>query len=151
MPCYCFVSCFDENGNNNPVRCDGECDEGKDFCRRHIISFTNKSRNIRVSENTIELLAPSSKRVIMDDGRYRENTKYFNGWKFMLQPDTGYQWIFVYYMVKRIEQKIKRFENYTPAYKIQRAWRRCVSNPWYKVCKDRLLKEFCDSSELLAA
>ncbi len=28
------------------------------------------------------------------------------------------------------------------AYQIQKAWRRCISNPKYKMCRDRLDKEF---------
>jgi hypothetical protein len=30
------------------------------------------------------------------------------------------------------------------ANKIKRAWKRCISNPSYKICKSRLLREFSE-------
>lgn len=41
-------------------------------------------------------------------------------------------------------QFLKRLAISFKATRIQRAWRRCISNPAYKVCQKRLLKEFRD-------
>lgn len=37
------------------------------------------------------------------------------------------------------------------AFVIQKQWRKCVSNPDYKVCKDRLLREFSDLKRVQAS
>ncbi len=39
---------------------------------------------------------------------------------------------------------MKRFEHFFDVIKIQRAWRRCISDPNYNVCRKRLLREFCE-------
>lgn len=36
----------------------------------------------------------------------------------------------------------RRIWQYIPATKLQRAWRRCISDPGYKVCRRRLEREF---------
>lgn len=37
---------------------------------------------------------------------------------------------------------LDKFENFLPAVKIQRSWKRCVSDPSYQVCRKRLMNEF---------
>lgn len=41
--------------------------------------------------------------------------------------------------------------NYLPAAIIQRAWRRCITNPAYKVCRDRLWREASEIGEVVCS
>jgi hypothetical protein len=41
-------------------------------------------------------------------------------------------------------EKVVRFTRRICAKKIQRAWRRAVSDPEYKICRDRLMKEYSE-------
>lgn len=142
--CYCYVpACeFLECGRGcEMIPCSEPPHAGTDFCNFHLITYNLRCNNIVMSEDRISYVAPVSKRVIMDDTWFRKNERYFRGYESKLMPGNSYTWIFVYHMVKRIEKKLKRFENYWAAQRIQRAWRRCVSDPNYKVCKDRLTRE----------
>lgn len=42
---------------------------------------------------------------------------------------------------------LQKIHNYIPAAKIQRAWRRCISDPRYYMCEARLLREFYELME----
>jgi hypothetical protein len=101
--------------------------------------------SMRVTSDRISFVSPTG-RVILDDTWFRKNERYFKGYQNKLIPGCSYTWVFVYFMVKRIEAKLKRFENYTPATIIQRTWKRCITNPEYSMCRKRLFKEFesCD-------
>lgn len=39
---------------------------------------------------------------------------------------------------------LNKLENYLPATKIQRTWKRCISDPRYYMCERRLLREYND-------
>ncbi len=95
---------------------------------------------MRVETDRIKYVSPSGT-VIMDDTWFRRNERYFKGYQSKLIPGSSNSCIFVYYMVKRIEAKLKRFENYWAAQRIQRAWKRCISDPYYTLCKKRLERE----------
>ena len=145
--CYCFVPKCDflECGLGcEVVQCPETAIPGFDFCKFHTITYNIRNVNIRVTDDRISYVAPVSGRVIMDDTWFRKNERYFRGYESKLMPGNSYTWIFVYHMVKRIEARLKRFEGYIPATKIQRAWKRCISNPSYKACRDRLTREFGD-------
>ena len=148
--CYCFVpTCgFLECGVecSKRVQCSEPPVSGFDFCKFHLVVYNTRSANIMVTDDRVAYVAPVSKRVIMDDTWFRKNERYFRGYENKLMPGNSYTWIFVYHMVKRIEKKLKRFENYWAAQRIQRAWRRCISDPSYKVCRRRLDREFHEGS-----
>lgn len=147
--CYCYVPrCeFLECGLGcEVVPCPEPPREGTDFCKFHLITFGIRTCNIIVDSDRVSYVAPVTKRVIMDDTWFRKNERYFNGYQSKLMPGNSYTWIFVYYMVKRIEKRLKRFENYWAAHRIQRSWRRCISDPSYKVCRRRLIREFHEGS-----
>lgn len=137
--CYCYVACSD-----NCTTCIRPCNEtpvpGKDFCKFHLIQYNIKMNSIRVSENSVSYVSPSG-RVIMDDTWFRRNERYFKGYETKLIAGSNYTWIFVYHMIKRIEAKLKRFDGYIPATKLQRAWKRCISDPSYQICRKRLVRE----------
>lgn len=42
---------------------------------------------------------------------------------------------------------LERLKNYIPASKIQRAWKRCITDPKYYMCEKRLLREFNQMTE----
>lgn len=145
--CYCYVpKCeFLTCGTGcERVPCNEPPIEGQDFCKFHMITYNIRNANIRVTDDSVAYVAPVSGRVIMDDTWFRKNERYFRGYESKLMPGNSYTWIFVYHMVKRIEKRLKRFENYIPATKLQRAWRRCVSDPNYKMCRNRLAKEYSE-------
>ncbi len=48
----------------------------------------------------------------------------------------------VYIAEWRNPDVFRRIWQYIPATRIQRAWRRCVSDPGYRVCRGRLEREF---------
>ena len=48
----------------------------------------------------------------------------------------------MYTMEKLIEKKLERFKHFFDAVKIQRTFKRAMSNPNYKMCRNRLLNEF---------
>ena len=48
----------------------------------------------------------------------------------------------MYTMEKLIEKKLARFKHFFDAVKIQRTFKRAMSDPNYKMCKNRLFKEF---------
>ena len=123
------------------------CDtlEGFDWCKKHLIMFNIKKNNIRVTEDKVAYVAPISGRVILDDTWFRKNERLFRGWETKIIPSSSsYTWIFVYYMMKRIEKRLTRVYESIHARKIQRAWRRCISDPNYQVCKRRLVREFSE-------
>lgn len=64
---------------------------------------------------------------------YRYKLKFITSYKYMSR---------MYEMEKCIEKKLARFKNYFDAVKIQRAFKRAISNPEYQMCKTRLLREF---------
>lgn len=140
--CYCYVACCD-HWNTCIEPCNGEPFNGTDFCKYHLIQFNVKKNSIRVEPDRVSYVSPSG-RVIMDDTWFRRNERYFKGYQSKLIAGSNYTWIFVYYMVKRIEAKLKRFEGYIPATKLQRAWKRCISDPNYLMCRKRLQREAND-------
>jgi hypothetical protein len=78
----------------------------------------------------------------MDDDWFRRNERYFKGYQSKLIAGSSYTWIFVYYMVKRIEARLKSIEKSIKARRIQQKWRECISNPNYLACRRRLVHEF---------
>jgi hypothetical protein len=48
----------------------------------------------------------------------------------------------MYEMEKLIERKLARFKHFFDAVKIQRAFKRAISDPEYRMCRNRLLREF---------
>ena len=68
---------------------------------------------------------------------YRYKLKYITSYKYMSQ---------MYTMEKCIENKLARFKHFFDAVKIQRVFKRAMSNPEYQMCRTRLLREF--TSEL---
>jgi Leu/Phe-tRNA-protein transferase len=45
-------------------------------------------------------------------------------------------------MEKYIEKTLSRFKNFFDVVKIQRSFKRAMSNPEYRMCRNRLLTEF---------
>lgn len=138
--CYCYVT-YCNHCDTHIERCSNEPFNGTDFCKDHLIYFNLSMNNMSVTPDRISFLSPTGK-VILDDTWFRKNERYFKGYETKLIPGCAYTWVFVYFMVKRIEAKLKRFEFYTPVTKIQRVWKRCITNPEYIMCKKRLQKEF---------
>ena len=100
--------------------------------------FNLKSKNIRVTEDRVSYVSPMNGRTILDDTWFRMNERFFRGIESKLIPSTSsYTWIFVYYMVKRIQERIRSIH----ARRIQRQWRESISNPNYALCKKRLMNE----------
>lgn len=136
--CYCYVERL-----GAIVPCAELPHEGTDFCKNHLMIFNLKTRNVIVSEKNVSYVNPRTGQTIMDDTWFRRNERFFRGHDSKLVAgSSSYTWIFVYYMIKRIEQKLKRFEHYTQASLIQRTWRRCISDPNYMMCRKRLAGEF---------
>lgn len=122
--------------------CSDQAHEGFDFCKKHQILFNLKSNNIKITKDKVSYVAPISGRVILDDTWFRTNERFFRGYETKLIPSQGsYTWVFVYHMVKRIEKRIERIKMSMSARKIQVAWRRCISDPSYKTCRTRLVRE----------
>lgn len=142
--CYCYVDHLD----THVEPCSREPINGTDFCKEHLIQFNLRMNSMRVTPDRIKFVSPTG-RVILDDTWFRKNERYFNGYQNKLIPGYSYTWIFVYHMIKRIESKLQRFESYIQATKIQRAWKRCITNPEYTMCKDRLKREFCEQDQIL--
>lgn len=142
--CYCFVTECDFLGCK-VVPCKEAPLNGTDFCKFHLIQFNVKKNSIRVDPDRVSYVSPTG-RVIMDDTWFRRNERYFKGYESKLIAGSSYTWIFVYHMVKRIEAKLKRFEGYIPATKLQRAWKRCISDPNYLMCRRRLMREILEST-----
>ncbi len=46
------------------------------------------------------------------------------------------------------EQKILAFKKHTSVKKVQKRWREIISNPSFKTCKKRLIREFGEMSEM---
>lgn len=148
--CYCFVPKCDFMEPRplsslygcEIVPCTEAPVHGSDFCKFHAIAYNARCRNIRIDEDRIRYVAPVSGRTIMDDTWFRKNERFFRGYETKLVPGNSYTWIFVYHMVKRVEKKLQRFDRYWAAYRIQRAFKRSISDPNYKMCRDRLMREF---------
>ena len=137
--CYCYVERY-----GTIVPCDQIPHGGSDFCKNHLMIFNMKSKNIRVTENRVSYVSPMNGRTILDDTWFRNNEKFFRGFESKLIPSTSsYTWIFVYYMIKRIQERIRAIH----AKRIQRRWRECIGNPEYRICRARLTKE---ASELMS-
>jgi hypothetical protein len=66
---------------------------------------------------------------------YRYKLKYITSYRYMSR---------MYEMEKFIERKLARFKHFFEAVKIQRAFKRAMSNPAYQMCRTRLLREFND-------
>lgn len=147
--CYCFVPKCDFMEPCGSSGCEViPCPEKPlgefDFCVFHLVTYNTRTRNIRVGEDRVRYVAPVSGKTIMDDTWFRKNERYFRGYETKLMPGCSYTWIFVYHMVKRIEKKLKRFDMYWAASRIQRYYKRAISDPSYKMCRERLLREFGD-------
>lgn len=148
--CYCYVpTCgFMTDHGCGKHTCEFvPCPEpsvfpGSDFCKYHLIAYNVRSANIRITDTSVSYVAPVSGRVIMDDTWFRKNERYFRGYETKLVPGNSYTWIFVYHMVKRIEKKLERFDRYWAASRIQRTFRKVMSDPSYKMCRERLTREF---------
>ena len=64
---------------------------------------------------------------------YRYKLKYITSYKYMSR---------MYSMEKYIEKTLSRFKNFFDVVKIQRSFKRAMSNPEYRMCRNRLLTEF---------
>jgi hypothetical protein len=81
---------------------------------------------------------------------FDEPKVYKTEYRYKLQFITSYRYMSrMYEMEKYIENKLARFKHFFEAVKIQRAFKRAVSNPAYKMCRERLLREFseCEGCE----
>lgn len=136
--CYCFVE-----SHGRIVPCGNSQCNDTDFCKNHLILFNIKSKNIKVTDTRVSYVNPRSGATILDDTWFRKTDKFFKGWESkLIASQSSYTWIFVYFMVKRIEHKLETLRRNMYARRIQRVWRRCVSNPEYKVCRNRLMREY---------
>jgi hypothetical protein len=71
-------------------------------------------------------------------------------YRYKLQFITSYRYMSqMYTMEKCIEQKLARFKHFFDAVKIQRAFKRAISDPNYQMCKARLLQEFTHLGECI--
>lgn len=119
MPCY---------GYADEQTCQFVCEEGDgDFCPGHK----------RMYEMSKVLMKHSDffKEPKMYKLEYRYKLRYITDYRYMSQ---------MYDMEKYIEKKLSRFRHFFETVKIQRCFRRAVSNPSYKMCRDRLRREFTD-------
>jgi hypothetical protein len=64
-------------------------------------------------------------------------------YRYKLQFITSYRYMSnMYTMEKLIEKKLARFKHFFDAVKIQRTFKKAISDPNYKMCRNRLFKEF---------
>ena len=120
-PCYGYA-------DEQPCQFDATCG---DFCPAHDTMYAIS-------------ICLSKKHPFFDEPKvykteYRHKLRYITSCKHMAN---------MYAMDKHIESKLARFKNYAYAQKIQRAFKRAVSNPEYTMCRSRLAREYnnlCES------
>lgn len=79
---------------------------------------------------------------------FDEPKVYKTEYRYKLQFITSYRYMSnMYDMEKFIEKKLARFRNFFEAVKIQRSFKRAMSDPSYRMCRDRLLREFSHLGE----
>jgi hypothetical protein len=114
-PCYGYA-------DNQP--CEFEATRG-DFCPAHDSMYAIS-------------ICLSKKHPFFDKPKvykteYRYKLQFICSYRYMSQ---------MYTMEKFIENKLARFKNYFDVVKIQRTFKRAISNPNYQMCRKRLLREF---------
>ncbi len=60
-------------------------------------------------------------------------------------PDKPWDWFILSRnenMLMSKSDEIKMYRQYFASKRIQRKWKICISNPSYKICKKRLMREF---------
>lgn len=115
-PCY---------GYADEQQCQFYAKEGIDFCpcheRMYLMSLSLKKPHEFFDEPKMYKL------------EYRYKLKYITSYRYFSQ---------MYHMEKALECKLERFRNFFQTVLIQRCFKRAVSNPEYKMCRERLLREF---------
>ena len=114
-PCYGYA-------NNQPCKFEATCG---DFCPAHDNMYAIS-------------ICLSKKHPFFDEPKvfkteYRYKLQFICSYKYMSQ---------MYTMEKYIEKKLARLSNFFEAVKIQRAFKRAISNPAYRMCRNRLVREF---------
>lgn len=116
MPCYGYADeqpCQFLNNNNG------------DFCpcheRMYYMSLSLKKHDQFFDEPKMYKL------------EYRYKLRYITSYRYFSQ---------MYHMEKEIENKLNRYRHFFEATLIQRCFKRAMSDPAYKMCRERLLREF---------
>jgi len=74
---------------------------------------------------------------------FDEPKVYKTEYRYKLRYITSYKYFaLVYKMEKFIEAKLNRLKHFFEATLIQRCFKRAMSNPEYKMCRERLLREY---------
>lgn len=114
MPCI---------GYANQTNCMFDTED--DLCHVHRCMY-NISKT--VSKHHVFFLEPKVYKL-----EYRYSLKYMTDYKYMSQ---------MYDMYTYIHNKLKRFKHFFETIMIQRCFKRAISNPVYKMCRDRLYREY---------
>jgi hypothetical protein len=99
-----------------------------DLCGDHFLILRRKISKVVLTPDHIRIVTPSG-RTEIGIAWYTHRTSNDS---FVANLDTNF-WLMTYFALKRKRVQIN---------KIKRAWRRCISNPEYKMCRDRLRREF---------
>ncbi len=114
-PCYGYA-------DEQPCQFDATCG---DFCPAH--------NNMYAMSICLSKKHPFFDEPKMYKLEYRYKLKYITSYRYMSQ---------MYGIEKLIEKKLARFKHFFEAVKIQRTFKRAMSNPEYQMCRNRLNKEF---------
>lgn len=120
MPCY---------GYADEQPCQMHAEHGTDFCPCHGSMYRMSIVLQKPHEFFVE---PKMYKM-----KYRYKLKYITSYKYFAP---------MYKMEKYIENKLVRFRNFFEATCIQRCFKRAISNPEFKMCRNRLMREYKDIS-----
>lgn len=115
-PCY---------GYSDEQQCQFSAKEGIDFCPCHEGMYL-MSLSLKKPHEFFDV--PKMYKL-----EYRYKLKYITSYRYFSQ---------MYHMEKVLECKLARFRNFFQTVLIQRCFKRAMSNPEYKMCRERLLREF---------
>ncbi len=116
------MACY---GYTDEQQCQFKTMKKSDFCpcheRMYVISLCLEKHHEFFDEPKIYKL------------EYRHKLKYITSYWYFSQ---------MYHMEKHIEKVLNRFKHFFEAVRIQRCFKRAMSNPEYYMCRRRLLREF---------
>lgn len=112
-------------GYSDEQQCQFKAKDGLDFCPCHEVMY-----NISLVLQKPHAFFEEPKMYKLE---YRHKLRYITSYKYFAN---------MYAMEKVIEKKLARFKHFFQAACIQRCFKRAMSDPNYKMCKDRLNREF---------
>jgi hypothetical protein len=119
-PCY---------GYADEQQCQMHAEHGTDFCPCHASMYR---MSIVLQKPHDFFMEPKMYKM-----EYRYKLKYITSYTYFAQ---------MYKMEKYIENKLARFAHFFEAACIQRCFKRAISNPEFKMCRNRLMREYKDIS-----